>query len=478
MEKYVGMDGIYAMPDIVKDFRNSKAIRGYDKKVRKVRKQLRRMNNSSRYKGLRASLRPDVCPHCGHSKLIGWGIYWRKVRYFFSSRGGRKPCKRYRCRGCKDTFSVSPESLAPYRRYSDKALRDMVDMKLWTYAGYRKVGKWRRIHGSSHMTVMREIMKLGLVCRETMKNIGCRFSSIVCVDEVYFRKVKGIHYMGIVAVDARYGRVILEGTYMANTPTVVERFGDLVSENIMATKTDCIKQFMDDLLQIVSPKVVISDGNAAYSSVIDVINKYRDKEPQIKHFLCTFHVLWDLNKHFRGYRRLKLAPRFEEMKQLLHKAFDADTLSEAEKTLDSALARAREFKGTCVEQVFEMLAKNRDRLFPFLRYGINRTNNPVEHYNGFVKRFQHVSRKFPTFEGVRNLLSVYALFYNFMPKMEGKNKGISPLGKAGWEGPKDMYVFINYPRCVSPYRPDNHQKIDPPLLSISCPASGLRPATA
>jgi len=478
MEIYVGLDGIYAIPDIVKDFRNNKVRRRYEKDVRKMRKRLRRLNSSSRYKELRANLRPDGCPHCGHLKLIGWGVYWRKVRYFFSSKGGRKPCKRYRCKGCRATFSISPESLSPFRRYSNKALRDMVDMKLWTYAGYRKVGKWKRIHGSSHTTVIREIMKLGPVCRETMRTIGCRFSSIVCIDEVYFRKVKGIHYMSIIAVDARYGRVILEGTYMANTPTVVKRFGILVGENIMDTKTDCIKQFMDDLLQIVSPKVIITDGNAGYSNVIDDINKYRSKETKIKHFLCTLHVLWDIDKHFRGYRRLKLAPEFEEMKLLLHKAFDTDTLSEAEKTLDSALARAYEFKGTRVEPVFETLAKNRDRLFPFLKYGINRTNNPVEHYNGFVKRFQHVSRKFPTLEGVRNLLSVYALFYNFMPKMEGKNKGICPLGKAGWEGSKDMYEFINYPACVSPYCLEKPVENERPPLNMSCPASGLRPATA
>lgn len=459
MDIWIGLDGLYAIPDIVNDFRNNNARRRYKGEVRKIQKRLRRMNHSSIYKELRTNLRPDGCPHCGHPKLIGWGVYWHKVRYFFSTKGGRKPCKRYRCKACRATFSVSHRSVSPFRRYSDKALRDMVDMKLWTYAGYRKVGKWNRIHGSSHTTVIREIMKLGPVCREAMKSIVCSFSSIVCIDEVYFRKVKGIYYMGIVAVDARYGRVILEGTYMAKTPNVMKRFGDLVAENIIATKTDCIKRFMDELLQIVNPKVIITDGNAAYSCVIDEINKYRTKESRIKHFLCTLHVLWDIDHYFRGYGRLKLAPKFEGMKQLLHKAFESDTLDEAEKMLNLALVRAYEFKGTSVEHIFDMLLKNRDRLFPYLKYGINRTNNPVEHYNGFVKRFQHVSRKFTSLEGVRNLLSTYALFYNFMPKMEGENKGITPLKKAGWTGPKDMYVFINYPACVSPYCPEIFQKM-------------------
>ena len=138
------------------------------------------------------------------------------------------------------------------------------------------------------------------------------------------------------------------------------------------------------------------------------------------------------------------------MKQELHKVLEVDNLEKAEELLDSVLKRINDFIGTKVEPVFNMLSKNRDRLFPFLKYGLNRTNNPVEHYNGFIKRFQHVSRKFSTLEGIRNLLSVYALFYNFMPKMEGPNKGISPLEKAKWIGPKDMYKFINYPACVIP----------------------------
>ena len=455
MDVFVGLGGIYGMPDIVKDLKNNKAKRKYSKEINKIRKQLKKMNGSSRYKELKANLRPDGCPHCGCPKIIGWGVYWRKVKYFFAMKCRKKPCKRYRCKLCKATFSVSPQSLSPFRRYSNKALIDMVDMKLWTYAGYRKVGKWNRIHGSSHSTVIREIMKLGPICRDAIKSIICRFSSIVCIDEIYFRKVKGIHYMGVVAVDARYGRVILEGTYMANTPSVVKRFGELVGENIMAVRTDCIKQFIDDLLQIVNPKVIITDTKSWYGKVIDDINKYRGKNQKIKHFFCTLHVLWEINRYFKGYKKLKLTPMFENMKQDLYKVFEADTLEKAEELLNSVLKRIDDFIGTKVETVLNMLSKNRDRLFPFLKYGLNRTNNPVEHYNGFIKRFQHVSRKFSTLEGIRNLLSVYALFYNFMPKMEGLNKGIRPLEKAKWVGPKDMYKFINYPACVTSNNPKN-----------------------
>ncbi len=41
------------------------------------------------------------------------------------------------------------------------------------------------------------------------------------------RRVKGVYYVGIVAVDARYGWVVLEDTYYSNTPGAVGRFGEL-----------------------------------------------------------------------------------------------------------------------------------------------------------------------------------------------------------------------------------------------------------
>ena len=205
--------------------------------------------------------------------------------------------------------------------------------------------------------------------------------------------------------------------------------------------------------------MIITDTKSWYGKVIDDINKYRGKNDKIKHFLCTLHVLWEINRYFKGYKKLKLAPMFENMKQNLHEVFGADTLEKAEELLNAALKRINDFIGTKVETVLNMLSKNRDRLFPFLKYGLNRTNNPVEHYNGFIKRFQHLSRKFSTLEGIRNLLSVYTLFYNFMPKMEGLNKGICPLEKAKWVGPKDMYKFINYPACVTPYRSKNFEGV-------------------
>lgn len=450
MEIFAGEKQFYALPDIEEDFKNNKARRQYRRDLKSVKRQIERLNKSHRGKRLLRELsgKPEKCPGCGSKKVICWGSYERHVRSYFSKKVRTVLVKRYKCKRCNHTGSILPKYLQRYRRYSNKALRDMVDAKLWLYAGYRKVGKWRRIHGSSHTTVIREIVKLAPLCRNASKSVTCRFSSIVSIDEVYFRKVKGKYYMSLVAVDSRYGRILYERTYAFKAQKGKE-FGDIASEDIAATKTDGIRRFLDELLAIVVPKVIITDDNTSYSAVITEINKYRNAEDKIKHQLCTFHVMRTVNKHFQGFRAIKLAPKFEELRTQFMEVFQADTFKKANELLDRVLKRAYEFKGTSVEEVFTSLSKNRERLFPFLKYGLNRTNNPIEFYFSFVKRFQHVSRKFSSFKGISSLLSVYALFYNFMPRMEGRNKGKTPFMMAGWHHRLDMYEFLNYPACLN-----------------------------
>lgn len=462
MRIVISQNGCFALPDIVDDFKNSKARREYKKELQKVKKELARMNKSSMWKRalFESNEKPEKCPTCGSRKVIGWGTFSRKVRQFFSKIVRAITTQRYRCKRCKRTFSKPHRWVTKNRRFSDKALRDMVDAKLWFYAGYRKVGKWCRIHGSSAMTVLREIIRLAPMCREALRTIKCKFSGIVCVDEVYFRRVKGDSYMGLTAVDARYGRVILEGTYYAKNQKCAIHFDDLWADNVAASKTECIRQFLSELISVANPKVIITDDYACYGAVIDEINKEREKENRIKHYLCTFHLKWNINKAFRGHGRIKLADRFAAMREELLAIFDADTLEEANILLNKALEKKQEFIGTSVEKVFKKLEENKERLFPYLKYGMPRTNNPVEFYFSFLKRFQHVSRKFPTLLGVRCLLSVFALFFNFMPKMERDNKGKTPLQMAGWNHKFDMYTFIGYPKFAPP--------LQEACLNISC----------
>lgn len=443
MEIEMGMDGYYAIPDIENDFRHSKARREYGKSLQKVQKKLRRVNNSTATKRVLAEMRSTItCENCESTKMIGWGSYQHKVRTYLSKKVRMEKIQRFKCKKCGKTKSILPGFLTHLRRFSNKGLRDMMDAKLWLMSGYRKIAKWGRIGGCSHTHLIREMKKLGPICSKVLKATELPFSGIVCVDKVWFRRVKGIFLYSATAVDARTGRVIFEETYHVNTVKAKEKFGDLQGENIVATKTECIKLFLKDLIEIIDPRVVITDHNSSYDKIIKKIF------PRAKHMLCTFHLEWDITKKCKVPRGFKRNAEFEAIKKELLDIFDSDTLKEAEKKLEEVLKKSKDFIGTKLETVFNTLKENKERLFPFLRYGINRTNNPVEHYFSFVKRFQHVSHKFSSLEGLRALLSVFALFYNFAPKMEGPNKGRTPFMKSGWNHKMDMWTYIDYPRCL------------------------------
>jgi len=243
------------------------------------------------------------------------------------------------------------------------------------------------------------------------------------------------------AVDARTGRVVFADTCYANTSKGIKKFGILEGENVTATKTEAIKMFLKDLAEIIDPDVIITDHNASYNELI------KDYFPKAKHFLCTFHIIADIKKKCKVPRGFKRAPEFEAIRRELLDVFEAKVLVDAETRLDKVMAKKKDFHGTKLETIFNTLEKNRNRLFPYLKHRINRTNNPVEHYHSFVKRFQHVSHKFSSLKGMRALLSVFALFYNFAPKMEGCNKNISPFQKSGWDHKKDIWTYIDYPNC-------------------------------
>ena len=438
----MGMNGYYALPNIEIDFKNSKARREYNGSLKKIVKKLTRLNRSRNAKRVLAEIKSmKTCENCGSTRMIEWGSYQRRVRTYLSKKIRRIKVQRLKCKRCGKTKSILPKFLTNLRRFSNKALRDMIDAKLWLISGYRKIAKWSRIGGCSHTHLIREMKKLGPVCKEILRAVKLPFSGIVCVDKVWFRRVKGIFCYSATAVDARTGRVIFAETYYVNTVKAKERFGVLEGENIVATKTKCIEMFMKDLVGIIDPKVIITDHNSSYDKII---KKYFTKA---KHMLCSFHIVWDIEKKCRVPRGFKRSPEFKAIRKELLDVFEAKTLTEAEKRLENVLGKSKDFIGTRLEPLFKTLENNREKIFPYLRYGINRTNNPVEHYFGFVKRFQDVSHKFSTLEGLRSLLSVFALFYNFSPKMEGLNKDMSPFMRSGWDHKMDMWTYIDYPRC-------------------------------
>jgi len=281
MEICLGENGYYCEVEM-EDFKNGKARRLFYRNLKRVRRKLRRLNSNSATRRILADLNASSkCDKCGFPKTIGWGSYRRGVRYFLSKKVRGIRVARLRCKRCGATISRPPPFVTRLRRFADKALRDMIDAKLWLYAGYRKIARWARIGGCSHTTLIREIRKLGPICRGALRNLGLKSSGIVCIDEVWFRRVKGVFCYGVTVVDARTGCVLFEDTYYANAVKAKEKFGELHGENITATKTEMLERFLGDLAKVIDPKAIITDHHGGYEKLIGRFF------PNARHFAST-----------------------------------------------------------------------------------------------------------------------------------------------------------------------------------------------
>ena len=366
-----------------------------------------------------------LCPECNHGLNIKWGGRERKVQYFF----GKQRIifiQRYKCSNCGRTFGPLPNFITKFRRFAKKALRDMVDMKLWLSSSYRKTTKWSRIHGASPTLLWKEIQKLGQKCREAFEQLNCMFSGTVCIDEVWIRKRKGKYVYVFAAVDATYGHVIWINS------CVVKAKGD---------KSKAAKQFLKDLKELgCHPKVIITDGDPCYPDVISKVF------PKAKHQRCILHIKWDIEEDFRTTKKLELSPELEELLECVLLVFDLKiTKREAIGFLETAIQAALLIKapGRVVKCLKDLLAK-KDQLFVYLDLGTPKSNSWVESLFSFFEPIQVISRNFPNAESVRNLFTAAALHYNFTPKMDSVFEEAVPIRRAGYEGPKSLYDFLGY----------------------------------
>jgi len=141
----------YAETSFSEDFRNAKAKRQYERNKKKISKKLKKLNRSAAIRRMKAELESVIrCDECGSKKVVSWGKYRRKARYYLSKKVKMVQIQRFRCKKCGKTKSLLPRFLTRLRRFANNALRDMVDAKLWFFAGYRKIAKWSRIGGCSH----------------------------------------------------------------------------------------------------------------------------------------------------------------------------------------------------------------------------------------------------------------------------------------------------------------------------------------
>ena len=124
------------------------------------------------YGGLKKGTIGLLCPNCLSGIYVKFGTYSRKMRYYLGSLRSIF-VQRYRCKNCKTTFSDLNPIVSRLRRYAKKALRDIVDIKLWMGAGLGKIANWKRVHGCSSTLIWNELQKLGKLCKKPFLNLKC-----------------------------------------------------------------------------------------------------------------------------------------------------------------------------------------------------------------------------------------------------------------------------------------------------------------
>jgi transposase-like protein len=385
----------------------------------------RMINRIISYGGLKNGTICLLCPNCLSGVYAKFGTYSRRVRYYLGHL--RTICvQRYHCKCCNSTFSDLSRIVSHLRRYAKKALRDIVDIKLWMGAGLGKIANWKRARGCSSTLIWNELQKLGKLCKEAFKKLRCKFSGTVCIDEVWVRQIKGKYVYVFAAIDAMYGQVIWINSF------IVENKGE---------KSIAAETFLNELKAMgFSPKVILTDGDNCYPEAIKQVFK------KAVHQLCIFHVKKNIYDAFELPKGMKLSKELEELRDMILAIFDVDNISkkDAVEFLKSALKSAIDLKWGSVVKLLKNLIEKKDRLFQYLEYNIPKSTGFVESLFSFFEPIQDIGKSFPSKESVDNIFTAVAMHYNFGIKIQSKFNDPIPVRRAGYRGTLDMYDFVKY----------------------------------
>jgi len=385
----------------------------------------RMINRIISYGGLKNGTICLLCPNCYSGVYTKFGTYSRGVRYYLGHLRNIF-IQRYHCKSCNSTFSDLSRIVTRLRRYAKKALRDIVDIKLWMGAGLGKIANWKRVHGCSRTLIWNELQKLGKLCKKAFEKLKCKFSGTVCIDEVWIRQIKGKYVYVFAAVDAVYGHMIWIQSF------IVENKG----EKSKATET-----FLNELKALgYIPKVILTDGDKCYPDAIKGVFKLAI------HQLCIFHVKQNIYEAFEPPRGIKLSKEVEELRDMVLAIFDVNDISQnqAVEFLKTALQSAIDMRCGSVVKLLKNLIEKKDRLFQYLKYDIPKSNGFVESLFSFFEPIQDIGKSFPSMESVDNLFTAAGMHYNFNIKIQSKFDDPIPIRRAGHNGTLDMYDFVEY----------------------------------
>ena len=367
---------------------------------------------------LKSNNRPSgigFCKRCGSYRLIRWGGYGRNVRHMYV-KGERVRAIRFRCKKCGKTFTLLPKGVTFYKRFGDQDYREMVDLRCSRGSGYRRLSRRGKIKYCSHVTMWRQMQKVGQQTLDAFSYLGCLpFSGIIIIDERWISMGNGIFHFGCSAFDGITGRTILAEVYPTFTENEAEEFLILLSKLV-------------DVEYLVADDSVIQ---AVFNKVFpDAIRQY-----------CIFHIKKNIKKAFHVPKLMKLSDDAIKAKEEILNIFNAETSEEAIRRL-AILVEKRHSLPWMAQGVVNRLVSKIEGLFQYLDHDIPKTSNQAEHTFSLFQPIIDAGKSFSN--GVGNFFRTLMFYKNFHYFSSGPNKDQNIMLSMGINS-ESMFDFIQLP---------------------------------
>jgi len=386
----------------ITDFEDEKSIKTFQE----ITKGIKSKNNP---------LKVGFCKGCGSYHIIGWGCYKRNIRHMYADTEHVR-VKRFRCKTCKKTFTASPKGLKKFKRFANKDYQEMVDQRCSRGSGYRRLSRRGKIKYCSHVTMWRQMQKVGQQTLDAFFDLGdLPFSGIIIIDERWLSMGNGVFYFGCSAFDGITGRTILAEVYPAFTEKEAEEFLRLLSN------------LVDVEYLVADDSVIQKVFNKVYP---DAIRQY-----------CIYHIKKNIKKAFPETKLVKLSDEAIKAREEILNIFNAETSEEAIRRL-AILIEKRHTLSWMAQGVVNRLVSKIEGLFQYLDHDIPKTSNQAEQTFSLFQPIIDAGKSFS--DGVGNFFRTLMFYKNFHFYSSGPNKDKNIMHTMGVYS-DTMFDYIDLP---------------------------------
>jgi hypothetical protein len=355
------------------------------------------------------------CKQCGSYHIIFWGCYKRNIRHMYADTEHVR-VKRFRCKTCKKTFAFSPKGVKKFKRFANKDYQEMVDQRCSRGSGHRRLSRRGKIKYCSHVTMWRQMQKVGQQTLDAFFDLGdLPFSGIIIIDERWLSMGNGVFYFGCAAFDGITGRTILAEVYPAFTETEAEEFLRLLSK------------LVDVEYLVADDSVIQKVFNKVYP---DAIRQY-----------CIYHIKKNIKKAFPETKLVKLSDEAIKAREEILNIFNAETSDEAIRRL-AILVEKRHTLPWMAQGVVNRLVSKIEGLFQYLDHDIPKTSNQAEQTFSLFQPIIDAGKSFST--GVGNFFRTLMFYKNFHFYSSGPNKDKNIMYTLGINS-DSMFDYIELP---------------------------------